>query len=111
MNIFQLMNTSVDSTTHIVLAGLAAKSINHQLHPDKLIDLTVASGRGRLTDNGTLAIVTGKFTGRSPKDRFIVNEAETVDLVDWGSINEGFSYADYTSLKTKLLNYLCHQGS
>ena len=98
MNTFQLMNTPVDSTTHKAIAGLVAKSINHQLHPDKLIDLTVAAGRGRLTDNGTLAIVTGKFTGRSPKDRFIVNEAETVDLVDWGSINEGFSYADYTSL-------------
>ena len=106
MNIFQLMNTSVDSTTHIALAGLAAKSINHQLHPDKLIDLTVASGRGRLTDNGTLAIVTGKFTGRAPKDRFIVNEPATADLVDWGSINEGFTHADFTSLKAKLLNYL-----
>lgn len=106
MNAIQIMNTLVDSSTAVALNGFAVKSINHQLHPDKLIDLTVAAGRGRLTDNGTLAILTGQFTGRSPKDRFIVNEAATTDLVDWGNINVGFSHVDFKALKGKLLAYL-----
>jgi len=59
-----------------------------------------------LTENGVLAIKTGDFTGRSPKDRYIVKDLITQDKVWWGAINIPFSDSNFQLLKEDLLNYL-----
>lgn len=61
------------------------KTAYWNLSPELLTNHTLEKGMGQLTDNGTLAINTGKFTGRAPNDRFIVQDSTTERHVDWQS--------------------------
>ena len=83
-----------------------AKKIHYQLEPAELVELAVCKGEGTLTDNGALAVDTGEFTGRSPKDRFIVADNITEDAVWWGDINIKFDAAAFDRLYNKVLSYL-----
>ena len=59
------------------------------LQPAALVEQTIVNGQGKLSSTGALVVKTGKFTGRSPKDRFIVKDARTEHSVDWGDIATG----------------------
>lgn len=76
------------------------------LSPEELVQHTQDKNMGTLSDKGALVIKTGKFTGRSPKDRFIVKDDLTSDMVDWNSINIPFDSEKYFSLKNKIADYL-----
>ena len=83
-------NTPFDARLDAVgLQGVGRAHWN--LPPAKLILQTLLRGEGVLTDQGALAIETGEFTGRSPKDRFLVEDEITANRVDWGSINQPMS--------------------
>ena len=58
------------------------------------------------TSHGAIALNTGKFTGRSPEDRFIVKDSLTSDAVWWGPINKPFDAGKFQQLKKKMCNYL-----
>ncbi|MDQ3682985.1 MAG: phosphoenolpyruvate carboxykinase (ATP), partial [Bacteroidota bacterium] len=61
------------SVENLMKIGLKnTESIHYQSTPDELVQDTLRIGEGVLTDTGALAIKTGEFTGRSPKDKFIV---------------------------------------
>ncbi|NND94581.1 MAG: phosphoenolpyruvate carboxykinase (ATP) [Flavobacteriales bacterium] len=81
-------------------------NVLYNLDPKVLTDHTIEKGMGRLTKNGTLAINTGKFTGRSPQDRFIVQDDITADSVWWGDINMPFDLKKFNQLKRKMQQYL-----
>ena len=68
--------------------GIKDVKVNWNLSPKELQQITVDKGMGKETANGTLAINTGKFTGRSPQDRFLVKDAYTADKVWWGKTNK-----------------------
>lgn len=78
----------------------------YQLTVPQLIAEAVKNGEGTLSSTGALAIDTGKFTGRSPKDRFIVLDDITRDTVWWGDINIPFSPADFDLLLRKVCAHL-----
>ena len=80
--------------------------IHHQLTSNQLADSTVKLGMGTLTKSGALAIATGKFTGRSPKDRYIVKDQISDSLVWWGDINMGFEVEKFDQLHDKMIAYL-----
>ncbi len=62
----------------LVLSGLqAVNAIHYQLTPEALTQDALRTGEGTLADSGALVIQTGTFTGRSPKDKFIVEDALT----------------------------------
>ena len=81
-------------------------SANWNLPPSSLILQTLIRGEGILTDTGALSIATGEFTGRSPKDRFIVDDVKTSSRVDWGEINQKMSSDDFGTLLADVQSYL-----
>ncbi|MGB4773595.1 MAG: phosphoenolpyruvate carboxykinase (ATP), partial [Daejeonella sp.] len=83
-----------------------AKKVHYQLSPAELIETAICKSEGTLASNGALAIDTGEFTGRSPKDRFIVADDITKDSVWWGDINIKFSKEKFEALFNKVTNYL-----
>lgn len=73
----------------------------------QLVEDVIIEGQGFLTDTGALAIDTGEFTGRSPKDKFIVRDATTENTVWWeGSFNLAFDPAKIEPLMAKMKAYL-----
>src|SRR5579863_2933040 len=62
-------------------------SIHYQLSPEELVQQTLKRGEGALSDTGALVINTGEFTGRSPKDKFIVKDEITNSTIDWNGFN------------------------
>ena len=80
--------------------------IHRNLSEDELISLSLDKGMGKLNDTGALLVDTGKFTGRSPKDRYIVKDEITSNTVHWGSINIPFDVNKFDALEQKMFNYL-----
>jgi phosphoenolpyruvate carboxykinase (ATP) len=89
--------------------GIKNANIHYQLTPDELHQLTLNRGEGIETATGALAINTGKFSGRSPQDRFIVKDSITENEVWWGDINIPFEPAKFDALYTKITNYLSNK--
>ena len=85
----------------------ATSSISHiNLSIDQLIKLALARKEAVMATNGALCVETGKRTGRSPKDRFIVKDALTTDSVEWGAVNQPFSTDQFNELWQKAKDYL-----
>ena len=85
--------------------GIAPSKINWNLSPEELSRQTVALGQGTITDMGALAVSTGKFTGRSPKDKFTVKDALTENSVDWSDINIPLSPEHFDKLLADVTAY------
>jgi phosphoenolpyruvate carboxykinase (ATP) len=73
--------------------------------PEELIEETIKRGQGVLSDAGAIAIDTGHFTGRAPKDKFIVKDDNTKDSVDWGGFNNPVEPAVFENLYKKVTAY------
>ncbi|MBT8272885.1 MAG: phosphoenolpyruvate carboxykinase (ATP) [Bacteroidia bacterium] len=86
--------------------GIKNATVRYQLSPRKLQEITVAKGQGVESNNGTLAINTGKYTGRSPRDRFLVEDDYTRDRVWWGKTNKGISPENFDFLQSEIEAYL-----
>src|SRR5881396_51 len=76
------------------------------LSPAELVEETLLRGEGVLTDTGALAIDTGEFTGRSPKDKFVVYDNITKDSIWWGDVNFKFDTEKFNKLYDRVTAYL-----
>jgi phosphoenolpyruvate carboxykinase (ATP) len=85
------------------------QQVYHQLGTDELIEHSIAAGNGELAASGALAVTTGKFTGRSPKDKFVVEEPGSKDDIWWGRVNAPISEEHYQVLKQDALDHLAQQ--
>ena len=100
-----------DRTPKIGLDALgvgADTAIHWNLLPAQLVEHAVRRGEGRLAKDGPLVVETGKHTGRSAKDKFIVSDAETESTVWWGSTNVGMTPEHFAALKA---DFLAHLGT
>ncbi|NNC71026.1 MAG: phosphoenolpyruvate carboxykinase (ATP), partial [Flavobacteriaceae bacterium] len=86
--------------------GLRDVKANWNLSSNRLQEITLEKNMGRETKNGTLAINTGKFTGRSPQDRFLVKDEYTKDKIWWGKINKPISPENFDKLQQEVVDYL-----
>ena len=104
-------------TTHIGktpenhdLSYLGLKNISAalwNLSPAELVEETILAGQGQLTSTGALAVDTGEFTGRSPKDKFIVADATTKDTIWWGGqFNLPFDPEKFDRLHARMCAYV-----
>ncbi|TKC05162.1 phosphoenolpyruvate carboxykinase (ATP) [Pedobacter frigoris] len=86
--------------------NLDSEKALYQLNVAQLVEEALSNGEGSLADTGALAVDTGKFTGRSPKDRFIVCDEITQDTVWWGDINIKIDPKKFDGLFLKLTDHL-----
>lgn len=91
---------------NLAYLALNPKAIKYQLTVPELIEEAILNKEGTLAENGALAVDTGKFTGRSPKDRFIVDDAITNNTVWWGDINIKFETSKFDLLYSRVMEYL-----
>jgi phosphoenolpyruvate carboxykinase (ATP) len=80
--------------------------VYHNLPVAELVEHALIRGEGVLAANGALCVETGKYTGRSPKDRFIVQEPGSANQVDWNGINRPISEEHFNQLYQKILGYV-----
>ncbi|ASS86889.1 phosphoenolpyruvate carboxykinase (ATP) [Geobacillus lituanicus] len=83
--------------------------VHHQLSVAELVEKVLQRNEGRLTHTGAVAVTTGKYTGRSPKDKYIVEEPSTKQTIDWGAVNQPMSPETFEKLYDKVLDYLMKQ--
>ncbi|WP_316770772.1 phosphoenolpyruvate carboxykinase (ATP) [Pedobacter frigiditerrae] len=100
------MSTFNEQQPDLGYLNLYAKKIKYQLSVAELVEEAIQNNEGTLADSGALAIDTGKFTGRSPKDRFIVCDEVTDQSVWWGDVNIKISDQHFDGLLQKITNHL-----
>ncbi len=104
MDVFGKKGTNANLSESIGLNNLGNQFWN--LSPAELVEDTIINGQGVLTDTGAIAIQTGEFTGRSPKDRFVVCDENTEKSVWWGDINIKFTPEKFDALYNRVKAYL-----
>ena len=82
------------------------KIVYRNLEPAVLTEKALARGEGQLTATGALAVLTGKYTGRSPKDKFIVDSEGVHDKIAWGSVNVPTTRETYQAIRKEMIEYL-----
>ncbi len=101
-----------DSGPVVSQTGLNTHGLTNYLHAywnlpvPALYHHALSRGEGRLAEGGALVVLTGKHTGRSPRDKFIVEEPSTADDIWWGSVNVACSQAMFDGLYKKVVAYL-----
>jgi phosphoenolpyruvate carboxykinase (ATP) len=101
-----LANKQITKSLSLEKYGINKATAHYQLSPEKLHQLTLDKNQGVESATGALAVNTGEFTGRSPKDRFLVKDEETKDKVWWGDINIPFDTDKFGKLYDKVVDYL-----
>ncbi|MFI5185557.1 MAG: phosphoenolpyruvate carboxykinase (ATP) [Chitinophagales bacterium] len=84
----------------------STEKVHYQLTPGELIADTLSMGQGVLNDAGALVISTGEFTGRSPKDKFIVIDETTEDTINWNEFNIPIEPKYFDIIYKKVMDYL-----
>ena len=94
---------------HGSLAGHGIESHGH-LHwrptVSQLYMHAVARGEGRIAEGGPLVVDTGLHTGRSPRDRFVVQEPGSSDRIWWSDVNAAISEEHFERLREKVASRL-----
>lgn len=85
---------------------LTQDNVYVQLSVPQLVEKLLSRNEGVLSSSGAISVSTGKYTGRSPKDKFIVKEKSIQDKIAWGSVNQSISEEAFSRLYDKVLNYL-----
>src|ERR1700690_2978967 len=103
------MNLEVDCTYSRDLGeqGITHPAVVHwDLTSAELIEKAIQNREGMLSRGGALVVRTGHFTGRSPKDKYIVPNSTPESSVHWGSVNQPMSPAVFDSIEKRLRKFL-----
>ena len=90
---------------------MAGSLVRHDLPSAALAELALLRGEGRLACNGALVVETGKRTGRSPSDRFIVREPGSESAIDWGVVNQPVEADAFAALAARVEAHLAERST
>ena len=86
--------------------GIKPSKVHRNLSTDDMVAIAVERKEGVVNSTGSLSVNTGKYTGRSPDDRFLVYDDTTHDTVDWGKINHQFPSGKFEKLFEKMKHFV-----
>jgi len=101
--------TPIPKDNLIQISQTATGNIHYQLSPEELVQDTLRRKEGMLSNTGALVIRTGEFTGRSPKDRYIVKDTITADTIHWNDFNQPMEEKYFHTIFNELTAYLDSQ--
>ena len=105
----QILGTIVTDKFSVQMAnfGITPAKMHRNLSADTMVRMIIERGEGVECMTGAISVKTGKYTGRSPDDRFIVyDEDVTADTVDWGKINHKFSKEEFDNIFEKMKQFV-----
>ena len=88
------------------LGIINASAVYRNLTPAQLTEHALRRGEGKLSNTGALVVKTGKYTGRSANDKFIVDTPAVHDEIAWGKVNRPIDKAKYDAIYSKVVAYL-----
>ena len=103
---------STDSVSQVLAHfGIAAgeDNVHVDLAPAVLVENALTRNEGKLASNGSLVVETGKYTGRSPKDRFVVDTPDVHDTIAWGNVNVPISQESYEKVREGVAAHLAER--
>lgn len=81
-------------------------AVYRNLTPAQLTEAALRRGEGSLSNTGALVVKTGKYTGRSPEDKFIVDTPAVHDTIAWGKVNRPITQEKFNAIRAKMAAYL-----
>ena len=99
-------NSQYSYSKQLSSIGILNSNIKFNFSSKQLSEISVNKKQAKLTSTNAISINTGKFTGRSPEDRFIVEDENTKDHIWWGDINKPFKSEKFDLLQQKVCDYL-----
>jgi phosphoenolpyruvate carboxykinase (ATP) len=82
------------------------KKAKHNLKTARLYEEAIRNNEGQLAATGPLVVSTGQYTGRSPKDKFVVKEPSSQDKIWWGSVNQPLDAAKFDAMRDRLFEHI-----
>src|SRR3546814_6072807 len=105
--LFRSTRVKAKSSVTLEKQGFSSEAVQHwNLGTAPLLEAALVNGEGKLAKDGPLVVATGKHTGRSANDKFIVRDAETENSVWWGKTNKGMTPEHFAALKEAFLKEL-----
>ena len=86
--------------------GINPSKVHRNLSVEKLLEVATQKNEGMVTSTGSLSVKTGKYTGRSPDDRFIVFDDLTHDKIHWGKVNKQIPTETFEKLSQKMKKFV-----
>ncbi|MFI5255338.1 MAG: phosphoenolpyruvate carboxykinase (ATP), partial [Candidatus Limnocylindrales bacterium] len=105
------MTTTQSTVDQARIGAAGGPHVHHNLSVPILYEAAIRRDEGVIAAGGPLVVMTGKHTGRSPKDKFVVDEPASHDKVWWGEINQPIDEAHYERLREKVIGHLAAHES
>src|SRR5437660_7953949 len=101
-----MATTPAVDTTALLESLIKSNKIYGNLRSGPLVEHAIRRDEGQLADNGALVAYTGKYTGRTPKDKFTVKDPVTAEQVNWGKANQSFDPEKFDALFERVVGSL-----
>ncbi len=86
--------------------GIRPNKILRNLSTPELVEVAILGLEGELSSTGAISVKTGKFTGRSPDDRYIVDDETTRSSIEWGRVNHPISEENFETIYRRMLTFV-----